>query len=72
MGLIANELLKEQLNKQGYCQSKLVPGLWKHDTRPIKFILVVDNFGVKYTRKEDVEHLKSGIEHDYTVTEDWI
>jgi hypothetical protein len=45
----------------------MVPGLWKHDTRPIQFTLVVDNFGVKYTRKEDVEHLQSVIERDYTV-----
>jgi hypothetical protein len=72
LGLIANELLEKRLNKHGYWQSKLVPGLWKHDTRPIQFTLVVDNFGVKYTRKEDVEHLKSVIEQDYTVTADWI
>jgi hypothetical protein len=71
LGLIANELLEERLNKHGYRQSKLVPGLWKHDTRPIQFTLVVDDFGVKYTRKEDVEHLRSVIEQDYTVTADW-
>jgi polysaccharide deacetylase 2 family uncharacterized protein YibQ len=59
------------LNKHGYQQSKLVPGLWKHDKRPIQFTLVVDDFGVKYTRQEDVEHLKSVIEQDYTVTADW-
>ncbi len=34
-GLLANKLLKKRLNKHGYRQSKLVPGLWKHDTRPI-------------------------------------
>ena len=34
-GLLANELLEKRLNKHGYRQSKLVPGLWKHDTRPI-------------------------------------
>jgi len=71
LGLIANELLEERLNKHGYQQSKLVPGLWKHDKRPIQFTLVVDDFGVKYTRQEDVEHLKSVIEQDYTVTADW-
>ena len=70
-GLIANELLEERLNKHGYRQSKLVPGLWKQDTQPIQFTLVVDDFGVKYTRKEDVEHLQSVIERDYTVTADW-
>ena len=30
-GLLANELLEKRLNKQGYYQSKLVPGLWKHE-----------------------------------------
>jgi hypothetical protein len=47
-GLLANELLKKRLHKHGYQQSKLVPGLRKHNTRPIQFTLVVDNFGVKY------------------------
>jgi hypothetical protein len=36
-GLLANELLKKQLNKHGYQQRKLVPGLWKHDTWPMQF-----------------------------------
>jgi hypothetical protein len=47
-GLLANELLEKRLNKHGYHQSKFVPGLWKHKTRPIMFTLVVDDFGVKY------------------------
>ena len=46
-GLLANELLEDRLNTCGYQQSKLVPGLWKHEWRPIQFTLVVDNFGVK-------------------------
>ena len=46
-GLLANELLKKWLNKHGYYQSKLVPGLWRHKMRPITFTLVVVNFGVK-------------------------
>jgi hypothetical protein len=45
-GLLANELLKQKLNKHGYQQSKLVPGLWRHDTQLIHFTLVVDDFGV--------------------------
>jgi hypothetical protein len=44
LGLLANELLEQRLNKHGYVQSKLVPGLWKHNTRPIQFTLVVDDF----------------------------
>jgi hypothetical protein len=50
-GLISNELLEKRLNKHGYRQSKLVPGLWKHDTRPIQFMLVVDVFGVYMSGK---------------------
>ena len=50
-GLLANEQLERRLNKHGYRQSKLMPGLWKHETKPIHFTLVVDYFGVKYTRQ---------------------
>ena len=70
-GLLANELLEKRLNKHGYRQSKLVPGLWKHDTRPIQFTLVVDDFGVKYVGEEHALHLKKALEGDYKVTTDW-
>jgi hypothetical protein len=72
-GLLANEQLETRLNKHGYWHSKLVPGLWKHNTRPIHYTLVVDDFEVKYTRQrqEDVNHLKTVLECDYTVTADW-
>ena len=51
-GLLANDLLEKRLKKHGYRQSKLVPGLWKHNWCPIQFMLVVDDFGAKYIRKE--------------------
>ena len=70
-GLLANELLEKRLNKNGYKQSKLVPGLWKHDWRPIQFTLVVDDFGVKYVGKEHALHLKATLEEHYKVTNDW-
>jgi hypothetical protein len=70
-GLLANKLLKKRLNKQGYRQSKLVPGHWKHDTRPIQFTLVVDDFGVKYVGKEHAQHLKNTLEQHYKLTCDW-
>jgi hypothetical protein len=34
----------------------LVPGLWRHDTQPAQFTLVVDNFGVKYVGEEHANH----------------
>ena len=70
-GLLANELLEKRLNKHGYYQSNLVPGLWRHKTRPITFSLVVDDFGVKYVGKEHAEHLKQVLEQHYQVTTDW-
>ena len=71
-GIIAQELLKERLSKHGYHQSKKTPGLWTHDTRPISFSLVVDDFGVKYTNKADADHLLQTLEKHYTaVATDW-
>ena len=70
-GLLANQLLEKRLNKAGYRQSKLVPGLWKHDWRPIQFTLVVDDFGVKYLGKEHADHLKKTLESSYGVTTEW-
>ena len=60
-GLLAQEQLIESLGEYGYYQSKVVPGLWHHTTRPITFTLVVDNFGVKYTSEEYAQHLMSVI-----------
>ncbi len=70
-GLLANELLEKRLNKHGYQQSKLVHGLWKHDTWLIQFTLVVDDFGVKYECKEHAQHLKNTLEEYYKLTCDW-
>ena len=71
MGIIAKELLEKLLNKRGYQQSKLVPGLWKREWRPIQFTLVVDNFGVKYVGQEHALHLKQTLEKNYKVTTKW-
>jgi hypothetical protein len=70
-GLLANKLLKKCLNKHGYQQSKFVPSLWKHDTKPIQFTLVVNNFGIKYICKEHAQHLKNVLEEHYKLTYDW-
>ncbi len=70
-GIIAQELLEERLGKHSYFQSKIIPGLLTHLTRPILFSLVVDDFAVKYAKREDVEHLMTALKKDYTATEDW-
>jgi hypothetical protein len=70
-GLLANEPFKKCLNKHGYQQSKLVSGLWKHDTRPIQLALVVNDFGDKYVGEEHAQHLKNALEEQYKLTCDW-
>ncbi len=70
-GILAQQLLEQQLNKHGYSQSKAVPGLWTHKTRPISFTLVVDDFGVKYVGKEHTMHLINALKQDYEISEDW-
>ena len=70
-GLIAQELLEERLNAKGYRQSKITPGFWKHDWRPISFTLVVDDFGVKYVGKEHAQHLLETINADYETSHEW-
>jgi len=62
-GLLANELLEKRLNKRGYHQSKLIPGLWSHKWHPVQFTLVVDDFRVKYVGKEHALHLKQIIKY---------
>ena len=55
-GIIYQKLLKQQLEKHGYCQSDKMSGFWKHDTGPSRFTLLVDDFGVKYVGKKHANH----------------
>ncbi|KAL7476638.1 hypothetical protein ACHAW6_002487 [Cyclotella cf. meneghiniana] len=50
-GLLAQELLEKRLNAKEFKQSTYTPMLWAK-TRPVQYTLVVDNFGVKYVRKD--------------------
>ena len=71
-GILANKLLQQNLAQFGYYQCKHTPGLWKHKTRPITFVLVVDDFGVKYVGKEHVWHLITALQKFYTkISVDW-
>ena len=69
-GLIENKLLKKELEKHEFTQSKPVPWIWTHKWRPIQFTLVVNNFGAKYVGKEHAEHLISTLQEYYTITHD--
>ena len=70
-GILANKLLIKRLAEEGYSPCEHTPGLWKHATRPIKFSLVVDDFGVQYTGKEHADHLINAIKKNYEMSVDW-
>jgi hypothetical protein len=70
-GRIANDRLTAFLAPHGYAPVPITPGLWKHDSRDVFFTLVVDDFGVKYTKLTDAQHLMSTLKQLYSVSEDW-
>jgi hypothetical protein len=70
-GRIANYLLMKRLAPHGYHSVEHTHGLWRHETRPVTFTLVVDDFGVKYLGREHANHLLNTLKKNYEVTEDW-
>jgi hypothetical protein len=70
-GILANELLQRNLAKGDNRPTHHTHGLWTHDTRPISFSLVVDDFGVKYVCREHAEHLMACIKKSYNISSDW-
>ena len=70
-GKIANDQLKKRLAESGYHPAQFTPRLWTHVWRPIKFTLVVDDFGVKFTGDKHANHLKKALKRYYKVTVEW-
>ena len=70
-GILANKLLRKRLAPNKYYKCRQTPGIWQHATHPISFTLVVDDFGVKYTNKNNVNHLIECLKTDYKLTKDW-
>jgi hypothetical protein len=59
--ILANKLLKDQLLPHRYCKCEHTPGLWCHHTCRLMFLLVVDDFGVQYSRLQDAQHLLAAL-----------
>jgi len=70
VGSNSHNELEERLNKEGYYKSPLVPALWKHKTRPTQFVLIVDDFGIKYFKNNDLDHLVDTLKKYYNVKVD--
>ena len=70
--LLANELLAKMLAKHGFKQTPHTPGLWRNNSNPIQFTLVVDDCGIKYEKKQDAQNLINALEENYkAVLFDW-
>ena len=53
---LASDRLTKNLARNVYSPIKHTPSLWLRETFDLFFSLVVNNFGIKYTRKEDADH----------------
>ncbi len=56
-GKFSQDRLVSHLAAHGYTQCPNTPCLFNHATRDITFSLVVDDFGVSYSKQQDVDHL---------------
>ena len=70
-GRIANDRLKAQLSQFGFAPVPTTPALWKHNTKPILFSLVVEDFDLKYIGKENADHLIQSLQKRYTISINW-
>ena len=70
-GKIAHNDLVKHLEKHGYIRAGNTEDLFKHKTRDITFTLVVNDFGIKYVRNEDIQHLIKIMQLKYTFKVDF-
>ena len=68
---LAYDLLKIRLAKHGYRPCRNNINIWTHETRPTKFCLCVDDFGIQYFSKADANHLLNALQEHYSVSTDW-
>jgi hypothetical protein len=66
-GILANQLVEKRLAAKGYYQCQHTPGLWRHVWRGITFCLVIDDFSIKVTNMQDMDHLINTLKENYTV-----
>jgi Reverse transcriptase (RNA-dependent DNA polymerase) len=70
-GILAYQLLVKRLAPHGYAPVRHTPGLWKHNKTGTTFVLVVDDFSVKYLNRQDAEDFLTLLRTWYTIKVDW-
>ena len=70
-GKLANHCLQSHLLKYGYSPVPRTASLWKPNNKNVMFTLAVNNFGVRFPKKEDAHHLINALQTLYPITFDW-
>ena len=70
-GRLSQQRLIQHLAKHGYEPAPHSPCLFRHRTRQISFVLIVDDFGIRYRNKADAEHLLTALRDLYPLKVNW-
>ena len=68
--ILAYGNLVKNLQPYRYIPIHYTMGLWKGETKQTTFCLCVDDFGIKYFNKSDVNHLLQSLQKNHIVTVD--
>ena len=69
-GALSKRKLDNILSAGGYSEDPNVPCVYTHATNGVTFVLVVDDFCIKYTTSAGRDHLRQTLEQAYEVTLD--
>lgn len=70
-GYIAQQDLGTLLRANGFYECPRTPQVFRHETRNLTMSIVVDDFGVLYLKKEDVDWLLDVLRTKYELKVDW-
>lgn len=68
--ILAYDQLRAHLEPYGYTPVPITPGLWRHNKYRTTFTLEVNDFGIKYYDKTELDHLFNALEAKYVITKD--
>ena len=67
---LAYDNLVRNLKQEGYYPDNCCPNTWSHESRDTKFCLCVDDFSVRYSIKNDADHIITNLKKFYDITID--
>ena len=69
--MLVNKILTQQLATRGFYPCQFTPGLWWHACWLISSVLIVDNFGIKYTGLQHAQYLVESLQQNYVLALNW-